>query len=186
MPDHDAHDPLARLEATFRLDPARVVDVLVADANVVKAVRGGLAEQLADTLIAETGDVVAVEGRGGGVDRRAHLQDGSILRIEVKNADHLAYADGTGKVDLRRSSPINGERLYAVGDFDILGVCLAPLTGRWEFTWQAAARLPRKRGDAARLEPNVRIDAGFTPDFAEAVQRARSGHPGGAGELLLF
>ena len=111
---------------------------------------------------------------------------GAGIRVEVKNADTVAYADGGGKLDLRRSAPINGERLYRADDFDVLGVCLAPLTGRWEFLWQAATHLARKPGSVDFLDPNVRIDSLFTPCFADAVTRARTAGAGTPRDLVLF
>lgn len=186
---NDAAD-VAALEKALGVDVATLARVITGSVDVTKAVRGGLAEHmLADTLASQdrVHAVLRPEGRGH-ADRAVTLDDGTRLRVECKVVDTTTYADGTPKLDLRRSSPKDSERLYRSDAFEVVAACLHSLTGQWEFRFKATPCLERKQvtgpnGDVVeRLDPNCRVDATWRATLAEAV---RDADDGGAGQRWL-
>lgn len=158
----------ATLEDLFHAPADAVVAAIAADPDVVKAVRGGVAEHLATAQLRTEEGVVAVERVDGRhADRVVTLADGTVVRVEVKTVDAATYADGTPKVDLRRS---NGERLYRPDDFEVVGACLVTVTGRWEYRYRATALLDtRTTDDGVRLDPNVKVTGDWAATLAGAL-----------------
>lgn len=163
--------------------------MILADVDVTKALRGGLAEhQLATQLAREDGVLAVLRPDGHGQpDRAVELSDGTLARVECKVVDAAAYADGTPKLDLRRSSPREDGRLYRADQFEIVAACLHSLTGTWEFRYKATALLARRgvdisqgdadgavQGTAAEgredyLDPNCRVDMTWRTSITAAL-----------------
>ena len=105
-----------------------------------------------------------------------------------ENGNNPRIRNGLGAVEVQRTrgGVKNGEatRPYRFGTFDILAVCMEPSHKRWDSFLYIPERwlLPRNENAALieimqplPLEPN----AVWTDDFAEAVNRLRSGLPRG-------
>lgn len=122
------------------------------------------------------------------------LQDSAgLVTVQVKmqrreNGNNPRIRNGLGAVEVQRTrgGVKNGEatRPYRFGTFDILAVCMEPSHKRWDSFLYIPERwlLPRNENAALieimqplPLEPN----AVWTDDFAEAVNRLRSGLPRG-------
>lgn len=173
-------DDLAR---ALGVDTEQVCRAILADARVLKAVRGGLTEHLGQQMLAAIPGVVQVvrSERGGAWD--VELGDDTRVRVSVHSADTSTYADGTAKVDLRRSAPLNGQRLYLVDDVDVLAVSLVAVTGAWDWRFARPADLATKTVDGvAYLDPNCRIDERWCADLDQCL--AAAAQP--ADQLALF
>lgn len=160
-------DAVERLAVVFNAPIDAVVDAIVNDTNVTKAVRGGVAEVMASRQLGIEPGVVFLERSTAGSDRLVVLDDGRRVRVEVKVVDASTYADGSPKVDLRRTT---GERLYRSDDFEILAACLVSVTGRWEYRFRASALLKRRVVDGVeRLDPNVRVTESWVDTLTAAL-----------------
>jgi hypothetical protein len=174
---HD--DPVRGLESLLSADVEDVASVIVSDPDVLKAVRGGLAEHLLARALCSLPGVAAVvhpEGRHQ-PDRTVELVDGSQVRLECKNADVAPLADGSFRLDLRRTAT-GDERLYRPDAFDAVACCLHSHTGVWQWRFKAAALLDRREVLSAdgslveRLDPNQRLDATWRDSLADALADA--------------
>jgi hypothetical protein len=160
---------LGRLGAALNVPVEVVVETILTDPNVLKAVRGGVAETMASRQLAAEPGVAALERASSGSDRLVVLTDGRRVRVEVKVVDATSYADGTPKVDLRRTT---GERLYLPSDFEVLAACLLPVTGTWEYRYRATSLLARRSVDGVeRLDPNVRVSSNWVSDLGSALEQ---------------
>lgn len=173
-------DDLAR---ALGVDTEQICQAILADARVLKAVRGGLTEYLGQSMLRAAPGVVQVVRSDRGGAWEVELDGDARVRVSVHSADVSTYADGTAKVDLRRSAPLAGQRLYRADEVDVLAVSLVAVTGTWDWRFARAADLTTKTVDGVSyLDPNCRIDAAWTEDLASCL----SGGAQPADQLALF
>lgn len=172
-----------RIVSVLGVDVDLLCEAILADARVLKAVRGGLSEHLGYRMLRDLPTVSSVRRSERGGTWEVELVDGTDVTVSVHSADSSRYADGTAKVDLRRSAPVDGQRLYRVGDCHVLVVSLVAVTGQWEWRFAQTAQLDTRTVDGqVFLEPNCRIDSRWGTSLDAAL--AGTGQP--AAQLDLF
>lgn len=160
-----AHQDIAKLHAledAFGLTALDILDVVEGRNRLRVAVRGGVAERHLQKLL-ELVPGLEVErlDKDGRADFRVR-QSGSQpwTYIECKVCSANRYSDGTPKADVQRTRAPKDfpcGRYYQRSDFQILAVCLQPVTGRWEFLFVDTNELLERSGCPGRLDCNVRV-----------------------------
>lgn len=142
------------LESEFDLDHATLLSIIEQRGRLKVAVKGGVAEHHLETALRndpQVAQVVQVD-QDGPPDFEVTLLDGTVLRVECKNASPNVYARATGpddasgdpKVEVQKTRAQKNDpsgRLYAPEQFDVLAACLFATTGRWEFRFRRSASL---------------------------------------------
>lgn len=144
------------LEREFDLDHATLLSIIEQRGRLKVAVKGGVAEHHLETTLRNDPQVAQVLqiDQDGPPDFEVTLLDGTVLRVECKNASPNAYArvvepddaSGDPKVEVQKTRAQKNDpsgRLYAPGQFDVLAACLFATTGRWEFRFRRSASLSR-------------------------------------------
>jgi hypothetical protein len=167
------HDVIRRLGLT----PEDLLDMIGGAPRLFMAVRGWAAQRHLGRHLLGLPMVAGAEPieRDGEPDFHVRLRqpsgDERAVLIECKNTLR-GKVRGLPKVDFQRTRAPQGDpcgRFYSPDEFDIVAACLHPVTGDWEFRFRPTASLARHRRCAGRLDPNVLVDASWTPDLAAAV-----------------
>jgi hypothetical protein len=146
------------LEQQFALTSEQILDIIGGRNRLSVAVRGGVAEyHLEQQLVGAPGiasvkrlDVDAMH------DFDVILNDGTLLRVECKNASPKISASGQFRVEVQKTRASKGDsasRFYAVDGFDVVAACLFSPTGRWEFRFGRTADMARHKDFPDRLAP---------------------------------
>lgn len=151
------------LEDSFDLSSREILGIIDRRMRLRVAVRGGVAEHHLERHLRDDPDVVEVVGldQDAEPDFEVVLRDGRRLRVECKTCSSNTYADGSLRVEVQKTRSSKGDpasRYYQVDHFHAVAACLYPVTGRWEFRFQATSRLMRHGEWPDRLQAMQRVD----------------------------
>jgi hypothetical protein len=93
------------LEETFHLSADEILEIIGDRKRLQMAVRGGVAEHHLLKALQDDSQVTAVEqvDTDGPPDVNATLVGGRVIRVECKNGEKNAYADGSGRVEVQKT-----------------------------------------------------------------------------------
>ena len=153
---------LHALEEAYGLSALEILDVIEERNRLQIAVRGGVAERhLLNALRSVDGLEVEEIDEDGRPDFRVRWAGtGRWTHIECKVCGATRYQDGSPKADVQRTRAPRGfpcGRYYSPTEFEILAVCLHPITGDWEFAYADTATLPEREDCPGRINNNVRV-----------------------------
>jgi len=162
------------LEDQFALSSEQILDIIGGRNRLSVAVRGGVAEyHLEGQLTAAPGissvarlDIDAMH------DFDVTLADGSLLRVECKNASPRKAANGDLRVEVQKTRASKGDpasRFYSAGRFDVVAACLFSSTGRWEFRFGRTSAMKRHKDFPDRLAPIQPINSEWTRDLTSLI-----------------
>jgi hypothetical protein len=168
-------EQLHALAKEFALPEAKVLD-LIAERRMLKmAVRGSVAEEhLVNALrsVAGVGKCERLEDDRGPDVRLSYR--GSDVRVECKNTSRVCTKEGYEKIDLQRTRASKADpcsRYYKPSEFELVAACVHAVTGKWEFKYAPTAVLDPHATCSGRLSNNVKLDARWTGNAAEALTR---------------
>ncbi|WP_188839289.1 hypothetical protein [Flexivirga endophytica] len=162
------------LEKQFALSSEQILNVINGRNRLSVAVRGGVAEyHLEQQLTGAPGirsvrrlDVDAMH------DFDVTLDDGTLWRVECKNASPKTFASGEFKVEVQKTRASKGDaasRFYAVDAFDVVAACLFSVTGQWEFRFGRTRDMAQHNGFPGRLAAIQKI----TDDWTDSLPALR-------------
>jgi hypothetical protein len=162
------------LEDQFALTSQQILDIIGGRNRLSVAVRGGVAEfHLEQQLFGAAGiatvqrlDVDAMH------DFDVTLDDGTLLRVECKNASPKLSPSGAVKVEVQKTRSSKGDpasRFYPIDGFDVVAACLFSSTGRWEFRFGRTLHMNRHKDFPDRLAAIQTI----TNDWTDSLQSLR-------------
>jgi hypothetical protein len=166
---------LHALANEFALPEAKVLD-LIAERRMLKmAVRGSVAEE---HLVNALRGVAGVENcrrleDERGPDVRLSFQ-GNDIRVECKNTSRVRTKEGYEKIDLQRTRVSKADpcsRYYKSSEFDLVAACVHAVTGKWDFKYAPTSNLDSHGTCVGRLSNNVKLDARWTDNAAQALSR---------------
>lgn len=169
-----SEQPSARhvLEEQFALTSEQILDIIGGRNRLAVAVRGGVAEYHLEQQLIDAPGVATVKRLD--VDAKhdfdVTLDDGTVLRVECKNASPKTSAAGAFKVEVQKTRASKGDpasRFYAVNGFDVVAACLFSPTGKWEFRFGRTAEMARHKNFNDRLAPIQTITDAWTDNLAE-------------------
>lgn len=160
------------LEETFHLSSEEILEIIGDRKRLRMAVRGGVAEHHLLKTIAKDPAVLHVEqvDADGPPDVIATLTDGRVIRVECKNGEEHAYADGSGRVEVQKTRASKGDpasRYYKPAQFDVLAVCLWPDEGPPRFVYRPTRDLARHKDFPDRIGVMHRIDESWARRLVE-------------------
>lgn len=163
------------LESSFDLSSREILEIIDRRMRLRVAVRGGVSEHHLERHLRDDPEVIEVVSldQDGEPDFEVELRDGRRIRVECKTCSSNAYADGSLRVEVQKTRSSKGDpasRYYEVGHFDAVAACLYPVTGRWEFRFQATRRLARHNEWPQRLQPMQRVDDAWHPRLPQALR----------------
>lgn len=146
------------LEEQFALTSEQILDIIGGRNRLSVAVRGGVAEYHLEQQL--TGDPGIASVKRLDVDAMhdfdVTLHEGTLLRVECKNASPKPSADGRFKVEVQKTRTSKSDpasRFYAVNGFDVVAACMFSPTGQWKFRFGRTADMARHRSFPDRLAP---------------------------------
>lgn len=162
------------LEEQFALTSEQILDIIGGRNRLSVAVRGGVAEYHLEQQLTGASGIASVKRLDVDAmhDFDVTLDDGTLLRIECKNASPKTSADGRYKVEVQKTRASKGDpasRFYAVDGFDVVAACLFSPTGRWEFRFGRTADMARHKSFPDRLSPIQPI----TDDWIDSLPAIR-------------
>lgn len=162
------------LEEQFALTSEQILDIISGRNRLSVAVRGGVAEYHLEQQLTGAPGIASVERLDVDAmhDFDVTLDDGTLLRVECKNASPKTSADGRFKVEVQKTRASKGDpasRFYAVDGFDVVAACLFSPTGRWEFRFGRTADMARHKSFPDRLAPIQAI----TDDWVDSLPTIR-------------
>jgi hypothetical protein len=163
-----------RLEDSFDLSAAEILDIIHNRMRLEVAVKGGVAEHHLERLLVQDPAIVRVErlDQDAQPDFNVAMFDGAAIRIECKNASPERYANGDMKVEVQKTRATRDDpagRLYRHDHFDVVAACLYSPTRRWVFKFIRTPRLDRHPVHADRLAATHRIDGRWSDTLEEAL-----------------
>lgn len=163
------------LEETFHLGAEEILEIIANRKRLQMAVRGGVAEHHLLKALERDPQVASVEqvDTDGPPDVNATLLRDGLIRVECKNGEENAYADGSGRVEVQKTRASKGDpasRYYKPSQFDVLAVCLWPEKGPPRFVYRSTRKLARHKDFPDRLAVMHRIDGTWAARLDEAVQ----------------
>lgn len=169
------------LEDEFDLDHATLLNIIEQRGRLKVAVKGGVAEHHLEAVLNRDPDVVSVQqiDQDGPPDFEVTLRDGSLIRVECKNASPTAYARAGGehdaagdpKAEVQKTRAQKGDpsgRLYSPDQFDVIAACLFATTGQWEFRFRKSHSLVRDVTYPDKIAAMQRINRLWSPNVAGA------------------
>lgn len=169
------------LEDEFDLDHATLLNIIEQRGRLKVAVKGGVAEHHLEAVLNRDPDVLSVQqiDQDGPPDFEVTLRDGSLVRVECKNASPTAYARAGGendavgdpKAEVQKTRAQKGDpsgRLYSPDQFDVIAACLFATTGQWEFRFRRAESLVRDGTYPDKIAAMQRINRLWSPNVAGA------------------
>jgi hypothetical protein len=177
LPAAAAHPPTSQrhqLEATFQLNSQELLEIIANRRRLEVAVRGGVAEHHLMKALSTDPKIISVKqiDSDGPPDVEATLRDGRVLGIECKNGEEHHYSNGDGRVEVQKTRASKGDpasRYYEPTQFDVLAVCLWPVTGGPRFVYRRSSQLSRHPEFDDRLAALHRIDASWAGSLANAM-----------------
>lgn len=162
------------LEEQFALTSEQILDIIGGRNRLSVAVRGGVAEYHLEQQLTGAPGIASVQRLDVDAmhDFDVTLDDGTLLRVECKNASPKTSADGRFKVEVQKTRASKGDpasRFYAVGGFDVVAACLFSPTGRWEFRFGRTTDMARHKSFPDRLAPIQPI----TDDWVDSLPTIR-------------
>ena len=163
---------------TLGLTVDDLMDMIAKAPRLSMAVRGWTAQRhLLESLAADRSvELVEPIERDGQPDLRVVLRAGPSVavdvRVECKNARSATRAGGTIKVDFMRTRAPKGfpcGRYYAPDEFEVLAVCLHPITAKWEFRFKLTRDMAPHPDCEGRLHHNVALDDSWAVSLAAAL-----------------
>lgn len=160
------------LEEQFALTSEQILDIIRGRNRLSVAVRGGVAEhhleqQLTGALGIESVERLDVDAMH---DFNVTLDDGTVLRVECKNASPRTSASGQFRVEVQKTRASKGDpssRFYPTDGFDVVAACLYSATGRWQFRFGRTTQMATHRDFADRLAPVQAITDDWVDDIAK-------------------
>ncbi|MGX1703412.1 hypothetical protein [Microbacterium sp. NPDC055357] len=160
------------LEEQFALTSEQILDIIRGRNRLSVAVRGGVAEhhleqQLTGALGIETVERLDVDAMH---DFNVTLEDGTVLRVECKNASPRTSASGQFKVEVQKTRASKGDpasRFYTTDGFDVVAACLYSPTGKWQFRFGRTAQMATHKDFPDRLAAIQAITDDWVDDIAE-------------------
>jgi hypothetical protein len=151
------------LEVQFDLSATEILDVIAERFRLGVATRGGVAERHLERALEQDASVAEVTqvDRDGAPDFDVLSKSGQRLQIECKNASPNRARDGLIKVEVQKTRSQKQDeagRFYPADHFDVLAVCLFPVTGIWEFRYCRASTLTEHTKHPGRLAAIQRVD----------------------------
>lgn len=171
--------PRHRLEDSFDLSAAEILDIIQNRMRLEVAVKGGVAEHHLERLLVNDPEIVRVErlDQDAQPDFNVTMFDGTTIRIECKNASPERYANDDMKVEVQKTRATRNDpagRLYRHDHFDIVAACLYSPTRQWTFKFIRTSRLDRHAVHSDRLAATHRIGDRWS-DTLEAALAPRQG-----------
>lgn len=171
--DHSGVDERPRrhvLEEQFDLNSEQILDIIGGRNRLSVAVRGGVAEYHLEQQLRDAPGVVSVARLDIDAmhDFNVLMDDGSVLRVECKNASPNVSASGLYKVEVQKTRASLGDpasRFYPVEGFDVVAACLFSSTGRWAFRFGRTSNMVRHKNFPDRLAPIQPITADWASDL---------------------
>lgn len=162
------------LEKQFALTSEQILDIIEGRNRLSVAVRGGVAEYHLEQQLTGAPGIASVRRLDVDAmhDFDVTLDDGTLLRVECKNASPKTSANGAFKVEVQKTRASKGDpasRFYTADGFDVVAACLFSLTGRWEFRFGLTADMARHKDLSDRLAPIQAI----TEDWADSLSAIR-------------
>lgn len=163
------------LEEQFSLTSEQILDIIGDRNRLSVAVRGGVAEYHLEQQLAGAPGIASVQRLDVDAmhDFNVTLDDGTLLRVECKNASPKTSADGKFKVEVQKTRASKGDpasRFYAVNAFDVVAACLYSPTRQWKFRFGLTADLERHKTFPDRITPIQPITDGWV-DNLPALKR---------------
>ena len=163
------------LEEQFALSSEQILDIIGGRNRLSVAVRGGVAEYHLERQLTGAPGIASVQRLDVDAmhDFDVTLDDGTLLRVECKNASPKTSASGAFKVEVQKTRTSKGDpasRFYAVDGFDVVAACLFSPTGQWEFRFGRTADMARHKDFPDRLAPIQTIADDWT-DTLPALTR---------------
>lgn len=158
------------LEEQFALTSEQILDIIGGRNRLSVAVRGGVAEYHLEQQLTGVPGIASVQRLDVDAmhDFDVTLDDGTLLRVECKNASPKTYADGAFKVEVQKTRASKGDpasRFYPIDGFDVVAACLFSPTGQWEFRFGRTAEMPRHKDFPDRLTPIQTITASWVDNL---------------------
>lgn len=172
--DARIHPRLHVLEQQFALTSEQILDIIGGRNRLSVAVRGGVAEYHLEQQLAGAPGIASVQRLDVDAmhDFDVTLDDGTLLRVECKNASPKTSVDGRFRVEVQKTRASKGDpasRFYAVDGFDVVAACLFSPTGHWEFRFGLTADMARHKSFPDRLAPIQPI----TDDWVDSLPAIR-------------
>ena len=163
------------LEASFDLSARDILDIIQTRMRLEVAVKGGVAEHHLERLLRTDPLLTDVKrlDRDAQPDFRVSLRDGTVVRIECKNASPERYANRDMKVEVQKTRATRDDpagRLYRPEQFDVVAACLYSPTRSWDFRFIRTTRLERHPTHQDRLAATHRIDSRWSITLSEALR----------------
>lgn len=160
------------LEQQFALTSEQILDIIGGRNRLSVAVRGGVAEHHLEQQFAGAPGIASVRRLDLDAmhDFDVTLDDGTLLRVECKNASPNVTISGAFKVEVQKTRASKGDpssRFYPADAFDVVAACLFSPTGRWEFRFGRTAALARHKDFPDRLAPIQRVTDEWVRDLSE-------------------
>lgn len=162
------------LEEQFGLTSEQILDIIRGRNRLSVAVRGGVAEHHLEQQLTGAPGIASVTRLDVDAmhDFDVTLNDGTILRVECKNASPRTSARGQYRVEVQKTRASKGDpasRFYTADGFDVVAACLYSPTGEWAFRFGLTAHMPRHRDFPERLAPVQPITDAWVADLAAVV-----------------
>ena len=163
------------LEDQFALTSEQILDIISGRNRLSVAVRGGVAEYHLEQQLTGAPGIASAERLDVDAmhDFDVTLDDGTVLRVECKNASPKTSASGAFKVEVQKTRASKGDpasRFYPADGFDVVAACLFSPTGRWKFRFGRTADMARHKDFPDRLAPIQTITDDWT-DTLPALSR---------------
>lgn len=162
------------LEEQFALTSEQILDIIGGRNRLSVAVRGGVAEYHLEQQLTGAPGIASVKRLDVDAmhDFDVTLDDGTLLRVECKNASPKTTASGRFKVEVQKTRASKGDaasRFYPVDGFDVVAACLFSPTGRWDFGFGRTAEMARHKDFGDRVAPIQPI----TDDWVDSLPAIR-------------
>lgn len=159
------------LEEQFALSSEQILDIIEGRNRLSVAVRGGVAEYHLEQQL--TGKPGIAEVKRLDVDAMhdfdVTLDDGTLLRVECKNASPKTYSSGAFKVEVQKTRASKGDpasRFYSADGFDVVAACLFSATGLWDFRFGRTSDMKRHKDFSEKLAPIQTITDSWTDSLS--------------------
>lgn len=169
-----ASEPHA-LASELHLSADAVLDLIQSASRLKMAVRGWVAEHHLESFLQSIPGVIDCRrlDEEGRPDIELRFRNSSPLLIECKNVLRVTASDGAPRVDFQRTRASKADpcsRYYRPDDFHVLAACLHAVTEAWEYRFVPTIKLPDHKKCPGRIQSNLRVDAAWFKDPAEAFR----------------
>lgn len=159
------------LEEQFALTSEQILDIIGGRNRLSVAVRGGVAEYHLEQQLKGAPGIASVTRLDVDAmhDFDVTLDDGTLLRVECKNASPKTSASGQFRVEVQKTRASKGDpasRFYPINGFDVVAACLFSPTRRWEFRFGRTVDMARHKDFPDRLAPIQPITDDWTTNLS--------------------